>query len=156
MIWHGIVCMVFDMVFQSLWTRVHQNTPKTAKLALGKCKQIICLQKWPIYMLVQNISRGHKISKTIWNFGAPYCGPPPLPHPHGNDNKCYFIFFAPFLNHDNHKPNISIVVIDSLWTPFPSRHNHPGHHVSDNLHPRRKCSLPEIKIQWCLRICSDR
>ena len=29
------------------------------------------LQKWPIYMLVQNISRGHEILKTFWNFGAP-------------------------------------------------------------------------------------
>ena len=24
-------------------------------------------------MLVQNISRGHEILKTFWNFGAPYC-----------------------------------------------------------------------------------
>ena len=29
-------------------------------------------QKWPIYMLVQNISRGHESLKTFWNFGAPY------------------------------------------------------------------------------------
>ena len=33
---------------------------------------IFFLQKWPIYMLVQNISRGHEIFKTFWNFGAPY------------------------------------------------------------------------------------
>ena len=43
---------------------------------LGKCKKNhFFLQKWPIYMLVQNISRGHEILKTFWNFGAPYCSP---------------------------------------------------------------------------------
>ena len=34
-------------------------------------KKIIFLLKWPVPMLVQNISRGHEILKTFWFFGAP-------------------------------------------------------------------------------------
>ena len=35
-------------------------------------KKSFFLQKWPVPMLVQNISRGHEILKTFWIFGAPY------------------------------------------------------------------------------------
>ena len=34
-------------------------------------KKSFFLQKWPVPMLVQNISRGHEILKTFWIFGAP-------------------------------------------------------------------------------------
>ena len=43
----------------------HLNMPK---VPIFRCPK---MQKWPIYILVQNISRGHEILKTFWFFGAP-------------------------------------------------------------------------------------